>query len=289
MSKKIGGREMINNPFERQIFSTMEEVQGALTEPFPDYVIKDRNGYPYIPVEHIKQRLISVLGVDGFDVIYSDIVHHEEDWITCDCTIIADFSLWGSRVKKVTQSDGIQIARLKANGSIVDLGNSYKTVRSSAFVKAAQELGVGLYLQFIKNDSNANKGQSHNSNSNRNNLATNNQKNAANSMERKLQLSDKNKQKLINQLFGHSSKEFTTNPTFKQMNVYIQTLKPVCDIINLITSNSSNPREKEEIQRYILEQLSIQMNKRITSFISLLTIANEQTVEFTNNLLKRTA
>ena len=37
----------------------------------------------YTPVETYQTRLISGLGVDGFDVIISDIVHHEEDWITC--------------------------------------------------------------------------------------------------------------------------------------------------------------------------------------------------------------
>lgn len=284
---------------ERREFKTLKEVQEALAASFPSNKVKMKEtkkaSFPYIPVEWIKERLITVLGIENFDVEYSNIVHHDEDWITCDCTITVDFRPWGGRVKRVTQSDGLQIARHNSGdnkGLIVDLGNSYKSVRSSAFAKAAQELGVGLYLQFSTTNPNSNSNHQSSRNygqsNNPNNPATANQKNAAKKMEERLKLNQDTKVRLMQRLFPQHINQALQNPTYDQMDQYIKTLKPVCDIIYAINKAAKGDKnifeaKKKEVLGYLGKQFGVQIN----GFHGLLTLANNEIVSQVHQILAK--
>jgi hypothetical protein len=282
------------NSLNKQNFKTLEEVQAALAAPFPESVLKKRKDWYFIPVERIRQRLIQVVGVDGFDIEYSQVRHHDEDWITVDCTLTIDFTPWGGRVKRVTQSDGVQIKRHtkgENQGMIVDLGNDYKSVMSGALAKAAQDFGIGLYLQFsnynqngvnsngAQNNRNTNTDQSNGYNGG-NNPATENQRNAAARMEKVIGLTGDTKWNLFKHLFPNATPQNMEHPTFSQMDRYLKTIKPVADIIRIAKSANYN-------QQQLFHVLSQQFKRKITSFTNLLTLADESTVKFVETLVKQ--
>lgn len=272
--------------------SKLDEVQEALIEPFPEEVIKviDDTGHRYIPAIWIKQRMLSVLGVDGFDVCYSTIQHHDEGWITVCCTITVDFSIWGGRRKSVNQSDGIRVARHSKGdkaGKVVDLGDSYKSLKSGAFVKAAQELGVGLYLA-LETESKGSKAPLSHGNSGRNNPATGKQKKAVSSMERKIGFNSQLKRKLFEQLFPKEEVETAlSQPTFGHMDRYLRTLKPVCDIYDLVQSHSESKDDYFAKLNGVLRELGAMFNIELRSLVSLLTLADNQTVSWVKDYLKK--
>jgi hypothetical protein len=102
----------------------------------------------YIPVSEVITRLNKVLGIDSwsFNILSCDrdsldpeyiVAHVRLIWHTDatrpECTIVRD-GFGGQKIK-----------RTKA-GDIVDLGDEMKGAVSDALKKAAQTLGVGLYL-----------------------------------------------------------------------------------------------------------------------------------------------
>lgn len=294
------------NLLNKQNLSTLEEVQTALAVPFPDNEIKKRQDWPFIPIERIRQRLIQVVGVDAFDIEYSEVKHHDEDWITVDCTLTIDFTKWNGRVKKVSQSDGIQIKRHtkgQNQGMMVDLGNDYKSVKSGALSKAAADFGIGLYLQLQpkggqgNNNNNRNNGNGNYNNNNNynnrnnggngngngnnggNNPATDNQKNAASRMEKVIGLNGDTKFNLFKHLFPNITQQQVQSPTFSQMDKYLKTIKPVADIIRISGNAKYNQQE-------LFRVLSQQFKRNVNSFTGLLTLADEKTVTFVDNLVK---
>lgn len=116
----------------------------ALSAPFPKEVERslDKGGVTltYIPVSEVITRLNEVLGV--FNWSYTI--------MKCDRDILdPDFIVAHVRLKVGEMiKDGVggqKIKRTRA-GDILDLGDEYKGAVSDALKKAAQALGVGLYL-----------------------------------------------------------------------------------------------------------------------------------------------
>jgi len=129
--------------------TTKKDIYGLLSEPFPQEMERTINkggtNLTYIPVSEVINRLNKVLGVDRwsftiircerdsadpeFVVAHVRIEYHETDYQT-----ICRDGFGGQKIKRTKQ------------GAIVDLGDEFKGAISDALKKAAQTLGVGLYL-----------------------------------------------------------------------------------------------------------------------------------------------
>ncbi len=124
-----------------------------LSSPFPPEMERElRKGgasLTYIPVSEVITRLNKVLGVEAWSM---RIISCERDSIdtefivahvTLDAIIINDK---GEHV--MVHRDGIGGQKIKRTkqGDIVDLGDEMKGAVSDALKKAAQTLGIGLYL-----------------------------------------------------------------------------------------------------------------------------------------------
>jgi hypothetical protein len=122
-----------------------------LSEQFPKEVErqlkKGGTSLTYIPVSEVINRLNKVLGIDGWSY---EIIKCERDALDPDF-IVAHVRMTvypgSDRFVGVTKDGfgGQKIKRTK-NGDIVDLGDEFKGAVSDALKKAAQSLGVGLYL-----------------------------------------------------------------------------------------------------------------------------------------------
>lgn len=133
---------------ERQ---SIDKMQTAMNEYFPQEVerqLKKGGSFlTYIPVSEVITRLNKVLGFDGWS---SEILKCERDALDPDF-IVAHVRLTvfpnGDRYSSVTKDGfgGQKIKRTK-QGEIVDLGDEFKGAVSDALKKAAQSLGIGLYL-----------------------------------------------------------------------------------------------------------------------------------------------
>jgi hypothetical protein len=99
----------------------------------------------FIPVSEVINRLNKVLGVDAWssEIIKLERDQHEPDEIIAHVSLTAEIA--GKKVVKHGVG-GTSIKRIKSTGKPVDLGNSFKMAVSDALKKAAQQLGVGLYL-----------------------------------------------------------------------------------------------------------------------------------------------
>ena len=99
----------------------------------------------FVPVSEVINRLNRVLGIDSWSF---EVIKIERDSIETD-DIISHISLTaminGSRIIKHGVG-GATVKRIKSTGKPLDLGNAYKMAVSDALKKAAQQLGVGLYL-----------------------------------------------------------------------------------------------------------------------------------------------
>lgn len=135
----------------REARERIEKMQASLNEPFPQEVerqLKKSGTYlTYIPVSEVITRLNNVLGFDGWSY---EIIKCERDTLDPDF-IVAHVRMEvfpsGERFVSVSKDGfgGQKIKRTK-NGDIVDLGDEFKGAVSDALKKAAQALGVGLYL-----------------------------------------------------------------------------------------------------------------------------------------------
>lgn len=127
------------------------QSQSLFNEQFPQEVErqlkKGGTSLTYIPVSEVITRLNKVLGFDGWAY---EIVRCERDALDPDfivahvrLSVYPDGDRFGSVVKD--GFGGQKIKRTKA-GDIVDLGDEFKGAVSDALKKAAQTLGIGLYL-----------------------------------------------------------------------------------------------------------------------------------------------
>lgn len=127
---------------------TTNNIAQQLLEPFPPemerVVSKGGAKLIYIPVSEVINRLNKVLGIENWS--YSVVDYHRDqiDPDYCIAHVVLTANINGEKVVR----DGIggqKINRTK-NGDILDLGNDMKGAVSDALKKAAQTLGVGLYL-----------------------------------------------------------------------------------------------------------------------------------------------
>jgi len=124
----------------------------ALYEPFPPEMERTltKNGIAltYIPVSEVINRLNKVIGLDkwSFVVNYCERDKTDLDFIVAHVTLTVMFGE-GDDAKRVNR-DGLGGQKIKRNkqGQIVDLGDEMKGAVSDALKKAAQTLGIGLYL-----------------------------------------------------------------------------------------------------------------------------------------------
>jgi recombination DNA repair RAD52 pathway protein len=135
----------------------MNSLYQQLSEPFPQEmektVTKSGTNLVYIPVSEIINRLNKVLGVDGwsFEVIKCERDATDSDFVVAHVRITAMMvqNIEGRPPVVTITRDGIggqKIKRNKQQNAIIDLGDEFKGAISDALKKAAQTLGVGLYL-----------------------------------------------------------------------------------------------------------------------------------------------
>ena len=126
-----------------------KDLYGPLSEPFPQEMERSLNkggtNLTYIPVSEVINRLNKVLGVDNWSFT---VIRCERDALDPDF-IVAHVRLeYSTGDFRSVERDGIGGQKIKRTkqGSIVDLGDEFKGAISDALKKAAQTLGVGLYL-----------------------------------------------------------------------------------------------------------------------------------------------
>jgi hypothetical protein len=130
-----------------------------LNEPFPPEVERElkKGGtfLTYIPISEVIARLNRIFGVTGWS---SEIIKCERDALDPDF-IVAHVRLTVSNIfdddhgtfypsGTLVSKDGFGGQKIKRtkSGEIVDLGDEFKGAVSDALKKAAQQLGIGLYL-----------------------------------------------------------------------------------------------------------------------------------------------
>jgi recombination DNA repair RAD52 pathway protein len=127
----------------------MTNMYQQLSEPFPQEMERTLNkggtNLTYIPVSEVINRLNKVLGVDkwSFTIQRCDRDAADPEFVVAHVRI--DYQV--NEYLQITRDGfgGQKIKRNKAN-QIVDLGDEFKGAISDALKKAAQTLGVGLYL-----------------------------------------------------------------------------------------------------------------------------------------------
>jgi hypothetical protein len=126
----------------------VKDIYSALSEPFPvemeRSVNKGGRNLTYIPISEVIARLNKVLGINNWS---SEIISCHRDAIDPHWAI-AHVRLTAIIGGQTVVKDGVggqQIKMTKA-GAILDLGDEFKGAMSDALKKAAQQLGVALYL-----------------------------------------------------------------------------------------------------------------------------------------------
>lgn len=122
-----------------------------LSEQFPKEVerqLKKGGAYlTYIPVSEVINRLNKVLGIDGWSY---EIIKCERDALDPDFIVahvrMTIYPGTDKFVNAVKDGFGGQKIKRTKTGEIVDLGDEFKGAVSDALKKAAQSLGIGLYL-----------------------------------------------------------------------------------------------------------------------------------------------
>jgi len=127
----------------------VNEIASALSAQFPEemerVIVKSGVELVYLPISEVIARLNKVLGVDGwsFEVISVQRDAFDTDEITAHVSLTAVIN--GTTVIK-HGIGGQSVKRQRKDNKPVDLGNDFKGAVSDALKKAAQQLGVGLYL-----------------------------------------------------------------------------------------------------------------------------------------------
>lgn len=131
---------------------TSANIMQMLSEPFPPemerILKKGGTSLTYIPVSEVITRLNKVLGVDqwSFEIISCGRDALDPDYIVAHVRI--SWHTDPSRPESTIHRDGYGGQKIKRTkqGDIVDLGDEMKGAVSDALKKAAQTMGVGLYL-----------------------------------------------------------------------------------------------------------------------------------------------
>ncbi len=132
----------------------MSYILNELSEPFPKEVEKQLSkggtSLTYIPVSEVITRLNRVLGVDmwSYEIIHAGRDELDPEFVTAHVRLTATFVPTDDAPSLTVKKDGVGGQKIKRtrNGDIVDLGDELKGAVSDALKKAAQHLGVGIYL-----------------------------------------------------------------------------------------------------------------------------------------------
>lgn len=130
----------------------MSSLYNSFYEPFPHEVEKQvRKGgtaLTYIPISEVITRLNKVVGVDkwSFTINYCDRDKIDPDFIVASVSLQVIFGDGDDARMVVRDGIGGQKIKRTKQGDIVDLGDEFKGAVSDALKKAAQTLGIGLYL-----------------------------------------------------------------------------------------------------------------------------------------------
>ena len=122
----------------------------ALAEAFPvemeKTLVKSGMSLVYLPVSEVINRLNKVLGPESwsFTVISIERDQYDNDEIIAHINLSIDFG--DGKIVNKHGIGGQSVKRAKSTGKPIDLGNDFKGAVSDALKKAAQQLGVGLYL-----------------------------------------------------------------------------------------------------------------------------------------------
>lgn len=129
------------------------QISQELSEPFPrelERVLrKGGTDLTYIPISEVIVRMNKVFGVLGWS---SEIIKCERDALDPDFIVahvrLTVFDNATNYAGPAVQKDGFGGQKIKRTkqGDIVDLGDEFKGAVSDALKKAAQQLGIGLYL-----------------------------------------------------------------------------------------------------------------------------------------------
>ena len=125
------------------------DIYKDLSEPFAQEMERKINkggvNLTYIPVSEVINRLNKVLGVDNWSmtVVKCERDQHDPDFVIAHVRLEYNITEFSSVIR-----DGIGGQKIKRTkqGQILDLGDEFKGAISDALKKAAQALGVGLYL-----------------------------------------------------------------------------------------------------------------------------------------------
>lgn len=126
------------------------QIYQHLSEPFPPEMerslSKGGTNLVYIPVSEVINRLNKVLGVDkwSFTIVRCERDATDPDFVVAHVRI--DWQPQGDSPWISRDGFGGQKIKRTKQGGIVDLGDEFKGAISDALKKAAQTLGVGLYL-----------------------------------------------------------------------------------------------------------------------------------------------
>jgi hypothetical protein len=127
-------------------------ITQLLAEPFPremEKILKKGGAsLTYIPVSEVITRLNKVLGIDSwsFNILSCDRDSLDPEYIVAHVRLIWHTDATRPECTIVRDGFGGQKIKRTKTGDIVDLGDEMKGAVSDALKKAAQTLGVGLYL-----------------------------------------------------------------------------------------------------------------------------------------------
>lgn len=126
-----------NNTYTQLIEPFQPEMERTIT--------KSGTQLTYIPISEVINRLNKVLGVKSWSFT---VVSCARDQIDPDFVVAHVRIGWHEVGEQCVYRDGIGGQKIKRNkqGQIIDLGDECKGAISDALKKAAQTLGVGLYL-----------------------------------------------------------------------------------------------------------------------------------------------
>jgi hypothetical protein len=125
--------------------SIMKELYAQFPQESERTIVKSGVSLVYLPISEVINRLNKVLGVEGwsFEIITVRRDEIDQDELVAHVALTAEIG--DKRVVK-HGFGGSNVKRAKSNQKPVDLGNDFKGAVSDALKKAAQQLGVGLYL-----------------------------------------------------------------------------------------------------------------------------------------------
>lgn len=130
----------------------MSSLYNNFYEPFPPeferQVKKGGASLTYIPISEVITRLNKVVGIDkwSFTINYCERDKSDPDFVVASVSLRVMFGSGDKQEMIIRDGIGGQKIKRTKQGDIVDLGDEFKGAVSDALKKAAQTLGIGLYL-----------------------------------------------------------------------------------------------------------------------------------------------